>query len=276
MAKKKEETEVSVKENVNNLPVSYDYGSMSGAGFENQTSADVAIPFLALLQDLSPECKKGERQLDDAEPGMLMNSVTKEIWSGEEGVVVVPCDTDHKYVEWVPRTSGGGFVGSHEFDSEIVAQAKANSVQRGKLKTAAGNDLVETFYLYCLLLSDAEALEPETPIVVSFTSTKIAAYKRIMTRLRTFKGKPPLFAHRLRITSVPDSKKGQEFHNFVVNPVYGDIQKSLIPPTLYGAVHPLLAVGEALKNAVRGGTAKAAHETQAAGGYDTVDEDLPI
>lgn len=45
-----------VAELKSNLPVvAHDYGVDAGAGFENQTSEDYAIPFIGVLQALSPQ-----------------------------------------------------------------------------------------------------------------------------------------------------------------------------------------------------------------------------
>ena len=115
-----------------------DYGDMAGNGFENQTNEDVAIPFLNLLQPMSPEVDKDEdTYIKGATAGRMINSVTKELFP-EEGVFVVPCDTQHVFVEWVPRTEGGGFVGIHQINDPIVLAAKEAATEYGKFKTEGG------------------------------------------------------------------------------------------------------------------------------------------
>jgi hypothetical protein len=225
------------------------YGEYAGAGFDNQTSEDMSIPFLGVLQALSPELQPGAQKIKGAEVGNLINTVTKELFDGEKnGVVFQPADTNHVFVEWKPRNQGGGFVAVHQLDSEIVASAKAKAEKFGKYKTDAGNDLIETFYIAGLLHRSADLAEqvenaPE-PMIVAFTSTKIKAYKQIMTRLRTFKGKPPLFAHRLLIKTWTETNAEGTFANFTITPaVNNDVAASLIPPTLGDQPHPLLCKG---------------------------------
>src|SRR6185312_4196595 len=214
--------------------VADDYGDMAGVGFENQTSADMSIPFLTVLQAISPEVNgPPAERVKGAAAGMLMNTVTKQLFDGEKGVIIQPCDTNHVFVEWKPRSAGGGFVGIHQVDSDVVKQAIANAKTFGANKVGE-NDLHETFYIAALLhrsedLAVQATLGPE-PILIAFTSTKIKPYRNIMTRLRTFMAKPPLFAHRLRLSTVVESNNKGTFANFALAPlVDNDIAKSLIP-----------------------------------------------
>ena len=248
----------------------YDYGDDAGKGFENTSQSDFAIPFLSVLQTNSPECEKaGDRYIDGAEAGMLFNTVSKELIDGEAGLVLVPCDTSHSFVEWVPRDSGGGggagFRGIHEVDSQIVKECKAAAAESGafgKLPTPDKTELVETFYVFALLLDGVDAVEPREFVMIPFTSTKIKKYKGIMYRLRMFKGNPPLFAHRVLLKSVPDKNAKGSFYNFDLAPaVDNDVAASLIPPTLDGAPHPLLVAAKLFQKQIRSGAARGAYES---------------
>lgn len=255
----KDEKDKIVK--VNNTLATVDFGEFAGCGFENQTSNDMAIPFLGILQALSPQVTKGDpKKIPGAEPGMLINTVTNELL--ESPVTIVPCYTECLFVEWVPREAGGGFIGVHELDSEVVVSAKRNC-EFGKFKHG-DNDLVETFYMYCLLLDSPDAVTSVTPIVMAFTSTKIKVYKKLMTQLRTMKGNFPLFAFRLSIASVSEkNKKNQPYENFMIVPVNGSLMDSTnLPGTEFEG---LLHEGKALTEAIRAGKAKVAHDSQSSG-----------
>lgn len=245
-----------------------EYGEFTGLGFDNTTSADYTIPFLNLLQSNSPEVE-GQNAMKDARPGMFINSVTKKLYDGEKGLVIVPCETQHVAVEWVPRSKGGGLVAIHSVNSDVFKKAERRqdpeNANKTKLyNTATGNEIVETFYVYCLVLEDAEATEANEFVVLSVTSSKIKKYKEIMTQLRQVKGRPPLFSNRLKIVSFPDKNKvGQNFKNIQMSPVFGDIAKSKIPmkgPD--GKTSQLLLQGHELLQALRSGMAKANYESQ--------------
>jgi hypothetical protein len=208
---------------------------------------------------------------------MLINSVTKELYDGKKGILFVPVTTQHVYVEWKPRDAGGGIVGRHEIDSDLVAAAKKSSEQFGEYRTDEGHELIETFYMVGYTLESEDATEPQDIVVVPFSSTKIKVYKRIMQMLRTYKGRPPLFANRLRITSVPDKNNKGSFFNFAITPIHGTVGPSLIPPALDDQPHPLLVFGQQLGEQVRSGARRMADESVGGtGGGETDAEGKPL
>lgn len=262
----------------NKALAAYDYGEYAGKGFENQSNDDIAMPFIGILQSLSPELTEGDpKYIPDARAGELINTVTGERFSADKGVVIVPVTTRHCYVEWVPRDKGGGFVAVHNIHSDVVQQAKREAAAFNKLRTESGNDLIESFYLYSLQLETPDATEASGAVVLAFTSTKIRVYKRIMTILRTVRGNPPLFAHRLKVTSKSEKNKaGQPYKNFEIQPALGTVAESLINPA--GPQGGLLDAAIELLKLVDSGTAKVAYETQGTGGgaADGADEEAPF
>lgn len=195
----------------------YDYGEHAQAGFENTSQDDFSIPFLDILQGQSPEVES----LPSAKPGMFHNTVTDELFDAKEGVSVVVVATNHEYVEWVPRNQGGGIVGRHRVDSDIVAEARRTSESFNDLKTPSGNELVETFYAYMILNTP----DGPSPIVLSNSSTRIKPYKAMMTKANMImvptpdgrKVKPPLFAHKFRLTTEKRKNNDGEWHTYVVS-----------------------------------------------------------
>ena len=62
---------------------------------------DLALPFLKVLGQLSPEINKRDgKYVRGAEPGMILNSVTKELFDGSKGIDVIPCFYKREYLEW--------------------------------------------------------------------------------------------------------------------------------------------------------------------------------
>lgn len=242
----------------------FDFGSDADLGFENQTQADNAIPFLNVLQGLSPQVQ-GEDSPYRA--GMIYNTVTEEAFKGSVGLTIIPVYTEHKFVEYVSRDAGGGFVAAHEDNSPVVIKAKQESTKFGKYKTAAGNDLIETFYLY--------AMDAETGgfMVIPFSSTKIKQYKAWNTRVNLFNhrafgipGKPPLFAHVVRLTTEKESRKAGDSYNFRLNPVNPEktVDGKVYPAILTSMIGPKDQRYQSAKgflDMIKAGKAVAAHET---------------
>jgi hypothetical protein len=238
-----------------------DFGEYTGTGMENVTQADISIPFLGIVQKLSPQLDKThEKYIEGATEGDLFNSVTNQLLGTK--AYFVPCCKDSQYVEWVPRDKGGGLVGMHAPGSEFVRDIKSRATDQFKLKTDEGNDLIETHYVYGMLIAGATGKTVETPIVIGFSSSKIKVYRtQLMTPIRTIKGNPPMCAFRFEISTVPaKNKAGQPYHNFKIVPACGSMAQSAnLPGTDYEG---LLKEGKCLVEAVHGGTAKAAVESQ--------------
>jgi len=262
------ETSVAIRGAGGDL-VTYDYGQNAGAGWDNTSQDDFSIPFLNQLQALSPEVQQGEdTAIEGAQVGMFVNSVTRTLYSE---VIFVPVQTEHVYVEWVPQDQGGGFVGVHQLDSEVVAAARAAATDR-RLTTPAGNELQETFYVYAMILPEVGADDVDEMVVMSFSRTKIRRYKAIMTRLRTLKGSAniPLFAHQIRMTATSEkSPAGQSYKNVELNPaVDGDVAASLLPPD-----SPLLEAASGFLESISSGERKADHGTASSAGAATTETD---
>lgn len=270
---KSESTEVAVKEPAALPTASYDYGDDSGAGFEGTTSEDLSVPFLAILQSNSPQVE--EKDPEGCESGMLFNTVTRKIWDAAgpttDGVPFIPVHKERIYVEWVPRKAGGGMVGRHDPEGDIVAAAiEANEgVEFGKLTTpdlregaasGAFNDLVDTRYVYGLFL-DNDGVSTIGFGVISFTSTKLKPFKDWITAMVTLKGKPPMFANRAVIRTVKQKNDFGTFYNFRIDPYGADWQQSLISP----ADNPkLLTEAKEFRELVVTGMAKADFASQEA------------
>lgn len=192
------------------------YEEYAGAGFENQTSDDYAIPFIHILQAMSPQLEEN----DDLKQGMIINTVTGEAYNGKDGIAFVPATTHHLYVAWKPRDEGGGFMGTHQPDSELVRNCVATQ-PFGEYTTPEGNELSETFYVYGMAVDDDGSA---SEAVIAFTSSKIKKYKGWMTKAKTVKiplpdGRQipaPLFAHRYRLTTVTEKNNKGTFANWQI------------------------------------------------------------
>ncbi|XAO53891.1 hypothetical protein [Pseudomonas phage Max] len=258
-------TDVAVKEQNTAMAEYGAYADYAGAGFENQTSDDYSIPFLQILQALSPQLQEN----DSLRQGMILNTVTGEVWDGKKGIAFVPATTQHVYVEWKPRDAGGGFVGIHEVNSDLVNHAKAASAEYGKYSTPDGNELIETFYVYGIALDDdGNASEA----VLAFSSTKIKKYKGWMTKAKTIQiplpdGRripAPLFAHRYRLKTVSEKNNKGQFFNWDAIAFDGaNAQEARLLPD-----DPLFQSAVNIKSMIEQGKARAAYESQAPGSAD--------
>lgn len=189
------------------------YEAYAGQGLEDISTEDKGLPFFEVLQPLSPEVD----EIEGAQPGMIINKATKELFTS---IRFVPACRSHVYTEWVPRDSGGGLVGTHQLTDKVVQDARGKQ-RVGKHELANGNELIETFYLYGMVLDEDDN---PLPAVISFTSTKIAAYKQLTTRADSLmfragdgrKLKFPWFAHVWKLGTEKKKKDKYTWYTWTV------------------------------------------------------------
>lgn len=197
---KKAGTEVSTAVN---------YGADEGAGVSDLTTKDIAIPFLVVLQKLSPqidEDHKNHEQYEDldAKVGQFFNTVTEEVY---DSIRVINCGYSSCLVEWKPRESGGGFVAQHPDNSPLLAECHKN--EKGQDVLPNGNLLVQTSYHYLLMLGDNNEVNQA---VISLTSTQLKKSRLWNAKMLSLKipvnGRmitPARFASIWELTTVPES-----------------------------------------------------------------------
>lgn len=246
MPKKSEETTALAKPESGGAMAAYDYGAAARLGFDRADASHYLVPRIDVLQPMSPEVTEGSAAfVPAARPGMFFNKATRECVDGKTGLVFVPVEPQHAYLDFVPREKGGGFRGQHAPGSSVVLDAVKKAGRAfGRIgytaKTPEGNEepreLVETFTLLGMILASPDAERASEFVALNFKSTQIKKYKALMYRLSALviDGKPvaaPLFAHRLRLTTLPERNAKGNWFGIEIRPAVGDSTKdSLLPP----------------------------------------------
>lgn len=179
------------------------YGADAHAGFEGADRASFAIPFLMILQSMSPQTKKSDgAYIKGAEEGMLYNTVANVVYDGEAGLRVIPCAFARSFVEWVPREKGGGFVAEHDVVVGEALRAKCHRNEKNADILPNGNQLNDTRNHYVLVETSPDRWEP---MMLSLTSTQIKASRNWMSAMQSEcqANGVPMFALIYRMTTTP-------------------------------------------------------------------------
>ena len=213
------------------------YADVNTDGWEDFSAEDVVTPFLSIAQGLSPQRKKSsEKYIPGLEEGQVFNTATGEVLP--DTFRVVPIKYTHEIAEFKTRESGGGLVGRFPFgDPEIKALIKNQPF--GKWRRVPGdeasNELVETYYLFVLILGEDGT--PEYEAMLGIKGVNISNTKRLITALRSImvktpKGRriPPLFANEVAVTTVAKSNPKGESFVFHFSPSKGSYRESLLDP----------------------------------------------
>ncbi len=186
----------------------------ANAGSQNITQEDLALPFLKVLGQLSPEVNKRDgKYVEGAEPGMILNTVTNEIFDGTKGIQVLPVFYERKYVEWQERGEGKGApVAIHNAESDIMSQTTRDKSYKDRLPN--GNYIENTANHFVVILGDL----PQTALIsMKATQLKVSRkWNSIMMGLK-LTGKnglftPPTYSHIYNLKTVQMSNdKGTWF-----------------------------------------------------------------
>ena len=186
----------------------------AGAGSQNMTQEDLALPFLKVLGQLSPEVnKQNAKFINSAEPGMIVNSVTQELYDGAKGINVIPVHYERQYVEWQDRgDSKGAPVAIHSAESDIMSTTTRDKSWKDRLPN--GNYLENTANHFVILMNKS----PSTALIsMKATQLKISRkWNSIMLGLK-LQGKnglftPPTYSHIYNLKTVQMSNdKGTWF-----------------------------------------------------------------
>jgi hypothetical protein len=205
--KKNGSKQVAVRDQAQ-LPADVDmFEQDAGTGFEHLGMDDVALPFLVILQKMSPQVDPDNpKYVKGAAVGSYFNTATLKLYG--EKVSVVPVHYERKFCEWVPREAGGGFRGHHQPESQKVATAVRDD--RGRFVTPEGNHLMDTRYHFVIVLGSNGSAEHA---VLALSSTQIKASRLWMTAMSELKLKgkdgksftPPMFSHVYELKTVTQS-----------------------------------------------------------------------
>lgn len=183
----------------------------AGAGLEDVTAQDLAMPMFRLLQSLSPETKKSDSAyIAGASEGMILDVVGRAVY---DSIVFIPSRYASHYVEWRSRKDGGGLVANHGPNRSVLDRCTRDP-ETGKDITPEGHEIVQTATFYGIVVSGSVngqevPLNKQAIITLSGTQQKVAR-KWISDvasiKLTTKEGKtftPPIFSMSYRLSSIP-------------------------------------------------------------------------
>ena len=189
----------------------FDMEADAQQGAQNISQEDLALPFLKILGQLSPEVNKRDgKYVEGAEPGKIINTVTNELF---DDIDVIPCHYKRQYIEWQDRgTSSGAPVAIHDADSDIVSQTTRGKDFKDRLEN--GNYLENTANHFVLLCGK----NPQTALL-SMKSTQLKVSRKWNSMMMGIKmqGKnglftPPTYSHIYNLKTVQMSNdKGTWF-----------------------------------------------------------------
>ena len=205
---KKENTELSV------LDMSM-FEADAGAGNENMGQEDLALPFLKILSGLDPILDQNE----EARKGDIYNTVTGQIYKGKDGIKVIPCAYQRRFIEWQPRGKGNGApLNIYAPGEAIPATERSPDDNKEYVVGGEGRYIEETHQHFVMLLNEDGGAETA---LIAMKSTQLKKSRKFnsMIASTTLQGKnasfvPPRYSHIYELKTIQEENSKGSWHGW--------------------------------------------------------------
>jgi hypothetical protein len=189
----------------------------AGLGLEHVTAEDLALPFLKVLSRQDPILD----DLETAKVGDIYNTVTGQAYPGKEGVLVIPCAFQKRFIQWAPRGGGSGApVGIFGPSEKRPTTERSTDDNKDYVVGGEGDYIEQTAQHYVLLLSK----EGSERALIAMKSTQLKKSRKWMSmvlsrQMQGVKGvpfTPPMFSHVYRLTTVGQENAKGSWHGWEI------------------------------------------------------------
>ncbi len=153
---------------------------LQSKGFEGASASSYAMPFLRILQKLSPEVDKTENAfVKGADPGDIYHTISKDVF---EEVNIIPLQYRDTYIEWIPRSKGGGFVQEYDALDQMTKEVLSGCTkEENKNMLPNGNEFKLHSNYYCAFETEDGEWEP---VMISMSSSQLKTSRIWLSTMR--------------------------------------------------------------------------------------------
>jgi hypothetical protein len=206
---------------------------LADKGFEQMGTKDLALPFLKVLGQLSPQVTQGDPNfIPTARAGMIYNSVTQSLYDGTKGIEVIPCFYKLEYLEWPDRKEGvSAPVNTYPADSDILTKTTRDEQNLDRLPN--GNYVQETASHFVVRVEDGQ---PKETALISMKATQRKKSKMWNSMMKSLRDKrtdgkgyytPAMFTQRYLLTTVLEKNAKGTWYGWKISHI-GPVQNQMI------------------------------------------------
>ena len=187
----------------------------AGEGVSNMGQDDLALPFLKILSGLDPLLD----ELDHAKRGDLYNTVSGQVYKGKDGIRVIPCAYQRRYIQWAPRGSGSGApTAIYETQQDCPKVQRSKDDNKDYVVGGDGEYIEETHQHFVLILNEDGSVETALIAMKSTALKKSRKWNSMMSSI-TMQGKngpftPPRYSQVYLMKTVQEENSKGSWHNW--------------------------------------------------------------
>ncbi len=189
----------------------------ASVGVSNMGQDDLALPFLKILSGLDPLLD----ELDEAKRGDLYNTVSGQIYKGKEGVLLIPCAYQRRFIQWAPRGSGTGApIAIFDTQQECPKTERSKDDNKDYVVGGDGSYIEETHQHFVMIVGEDGSAETAL-IAMKSTMLKKSRKWNSMIASATVQGRngpftPPRFGFIYKAKTVMEENSKGSWHNWEI------------------------------------------------------------
>ena len=188
----------------------------AGVGVSDMGQDDLALPFLKLISGL-------DSLLDDPDfegnKGDIYNTVSQTVHKGSDGVRVIPCVYQRRFIQWAPRGAGSGApIAVFEPTDKLPPFERDRETNKDMVIGGDGSYLEETHQHFVIILNEDGSAETALIAMKSTGLKKSRKWNSMMSSI-TMNGKngpftPPRFSSVYLLKAVSEENSKGKWHNW--------------------------------------------------------------
>lgn len=192
---------------------------------------DLALPFLKIISSVDQETLKLLKAIEGnegVEAGFIYNNVTLDVYNGQDGLKVIPCAYQRRYLQWAPRSEGLKHPVNIFLPNEPRPPTERNKETNLDMMVEGpqGHYIQETHNHYVLVTMENGTTQPG---IVSMKQTGLKKSRKwnSMVQTRNMVGRngsftPPRYSHVYNLRSVEEKNAKGAWHGWEVT-VHGQV-----------------------------------------------------
>tara|TARA_R110002020_G_scaffold326553_1_gene542181 strand:+ start:618 stop:1385 length:768 start_codon:yes stop_codon:yes gene_type:complete len=157
----------------------------AGFGMENMGQEDLALPFLKILSGLDPILDTHET----ARKGDIYNTVSGKVYKGKDGIRVVPCAYQRRFIQWQPRGQGSGAPMNIFTPNDTLPKVERDASDNKDYVVGGDGDYIEETHQHFVVLINEDGSAETALIAMKSTQLKKSRKWNSMVSSTMIKGK---------------------------------------------------------------------------------------